>query len=294
MTRRRQSCQPALAVLLVLAGRAGAMDVTGCGQVVPAHDVGVLQIDLDCNGAARTCTYYANIPCSSDADCNQTGPGLCASQAVILGAGATLELNGHSIVADGAGGLGVWCAHPRFNVPCTIHGPGEISGGSIGVGAYRIVIADVDVHDTNQGIVAPTLVRATNVTADHNGLLGLYAGRLEATNVSASNNTDAGIFAPRLRGMGITASNNGGPGLIVYRRFKITGLVADNNGGGGIYSTGGGVLSDSMLSGNLYEGASLDLLTARLPHLRNTTCGKSAQLDESGEPGPSWGVCSGD
>ena len=291
---RGTSLLPALLAMLLLEGRAWAVDVTTCGQVVPENDVGVLQADLDCKGAPRTCSYYANTPCVSDDVCNHAGVGRCLSQAVILGKGATLQLNGHTIVADGSSGLGVWCAHPALNVRCTVQGPGEIVGGEIGVGAYRLVIQDVSIHGAHQGVVAPTVVVATNVTADGNGLFGLYAGRLTATNVSASNNANAGIFSPRIRGTGVTTNDNGEQGLVVYRRFKLTGLTAQNNGAGGIYSTGGGLLIDSTVSGNLYEGASLDLLTAHRPVLRNSTCGASAQLDETGEPGPSWGVCSGD
>jgi hypothetical protein len=85
----------------VLATRVWSMDITTCEQYVPGGTTGVLQVDLDCPDAY---------------------PG-----AVLMGTGAKLLLNGHSITGGAAGTDGVG----RY----AVFGPGEIvgSGGFCGI-----------------------------------------------------------------------------------------------------------------------------------------------------------------
>jgi len=77
----RHSCSLAVGVILLLCGgRAQALDITSCGQTVPAGETGVLVGDLQCDPATRGVTLqYA----------------------------ATLDLNGHALVAPD--GWAVWC-----------------------------------------------------------------------------------------------------------------------------------------------------------------------------------------
>lgn len=75
--------------------------------------------------------------------------------------------------------------------------------------------------------------------------------------------------------------------------MRIEGLTADNNGGGGVF--GKSVkLENSSLSGNDGFGQGLDVLAARRPRLRGTSCGKSGQIAQSVQLVGTWGVCAGD
>ena len=290
--------------VLLLGGAARAIDITACGQTVPDDETGLLQGDLDCNGGPRRC-FLNGSPCSVDADCPSPSYGSCSQRAVVLGWLARLDLNGHVLVAEGDRaaaingdpvGTAVMCLREESLLgECTVRGPGQISGGRFAVLASRLDIADVDVHDTIQGITASERMTATNVTANNNYFNGVFTYRLRASNLTASNNTVDGVVAgKRFVGTNIIVRNNGFSGLVATR-FRISALVAEDNGSSGVYSLGTGVLYDSVLSGNLYEGAGLDLLTHGRPRLIRSTCGFSARFaDDSNEPGAPWGVCSGD
>ena len=79
-------------------------------------------------------------------------------------------------------------------------------------------------------------------------------------------------------------------------KVNITGLTATGNGfadqayGAGVFA-GPIRLVNPNVTGNLYEGEPIDIVTGRRPRLINTTCGRS--LDLLAEP-QSWGVCAGD
>src|SRR5262245_15049690 len=122
------------ALVLVLLGSSTlqAADVTTCGQTLLAGEVGNLVADLDCTG----------IPAA----------------AVYMNAGATLEMNGHTLT----GGVTGVATHPwqRGGPTTRIIGPGEITGmtgGGPNVGcaiftANKVVVQDVDMHDNGCGI----------------------------------------------------------------------------------------------------------------------------------------------
>jgi hypothetical protein len=62
-----------------------------------------------------------------------------------------------------------------------------------------------------------------------------------------------------------------------------------------VYAVRGIVLTDSVVVGNWYDSGELvDLVSARLPRLVNTTCGHSRRFAESGEDVGAWGVCADD
>ncbi len=301
---RRTIALVLIAVLQGIAGHASAADVTACGQLVARGDVGVLQVDLDCTGGPRVCVNSTLTPCETADDCNDpVAARLCASLGVVVGKGATLNLNGHSIAADGQTGYGVWCAEPNGrqtgnSVPCTVYGPGDVGGGALGIGSSKLTIHDVSVHGARiEGIFGADGVNAAHVTVDHvgevgGGYAGIYtAKRLQALNLTVNDNTGIGILAGSVRGTTVTANGNSGPGVQTYGQITVTGLTAQNNGEAGVYSYGGGKLVDSVVTGNPY-----DLLMHARPRVENTTCDLSARLPDKAQPVPTgtWGVCAGD
>ena len=232
---------------------ADALDVTNCGQVVPAREVAVLQADLS------GCDY-----------------------GVVLNDHAVLEMNGHAIVS---GNIGVLCFEPR----CTVHGPGDISGGQVGIWGYypghgKIDARDIDIHDTNLGgIQNARSAKVTNVTVRR---VGSGAPDPEYS---------AGIYVDKLRATNVMASDNAGYGVLGGTLAKLTGLTAIGNGNAGMAGQNRTVLRDSVLTGNNGYGLGVDLLVYRRPRVINTTCGLSAGPGVTAEqPGPPWGVCTND
>jgi hypothetical protein len=96
----------ALGIVLSLAGIAGALDITACDTAVPAGEVGVLTVDLDC------------------------GPNTVPdSYGVELARNATLDLQGHTITgAQWAVYSPAACCAPRMS-------PATRAGDSAGTGS---------------------------------------------------------------------------------------------------------------------------------------------------------------
>jgi len=267
----------AVVSVLLCAGPVAAVDITTCGEAVPNYDVGILQADLDCS--------------------------LDPVVAISLGERATLFLNGHSIIAAPTA-TAVACNVRR----CKVLGPGDISGGHVGIYADRnLEVRDVTLHDLAYGVYSGVgKMIAANVTVT-NAFGGLHtAGRMDAVNVNSSGNTGSGISVIKtLRGNTITASDNGGPG-VACKRFQIDGLVALNNGqipnrqGAGLLSSRGGTLSNATLTGNQYSdpflGAfAVDVLSHGRPRVSNTTCDHSVRRDKrDGHIVGPWGICASD
>jgi len=110
----------AILMAILAGGPALAMDITTCGQFVPAGESAVLTTDLAC---ARTTTW----PFSA--------------QGVTLDGGASVHLSGHSITGDG-GGVGVTCNPQSVRArrePCRVTGPGTVSGFELGIGGVGLV-----------------------------------------------------------------------------------------------------------------------------------------------------------
>jgi hypothetical protein len=274
-----------LACLVLLhAVPAAAVDITSCGEIVPAGQTGVLMADLDCTASP------VDVP------------------NVELRAGATLDMNGHSLSRQDPGnGIAILCPSRSR---CTIKGPGTIFGHVIASSGGNQVIEDVTVQDVESGILAyihgtPRLgkLRLTNVTVTGAEYAGVYANRVTAENLQVVGTEEGfGIYGG-VRGTNIVASDNGGGG-IVGKRVRIDGLVATNNGGGGAPFSFGGVyapsgivsLRNSTVTGNQADyspetSGQIDII-ARRARLANTTCGHSVYDDAVGLD--SLGVCAGD
>jgi hypothetical protein len=243
-----------------------AMDISACNAVVPAGTTGVLQADLVCSP--------------------QFG-------AVLLLAGATLDMNGHSITGDFTSVAAVRCSRGK----CTVSGPGDISGGPSGTAVElnrsRLTIDDISIHDCGNGILQvtdePSKVNATNVMLTRLGQAAVSVNRIVATSVSATANGGAGLTGNSIGGTSIVASNNGA-GLFAGH-VKVTGLTADSNQEAGVRADHI-KLTNSEVIGNNGAGIGADLLTDHIPHLVNTTCGKSFGYGDA--TGTDFHVCTGD
>jgi hypothetical protein len=279
-----------------------AFDVTQCGQIVPAGEIGVLQGDLTCAKSTLSgfcaksclspgfvCDPQADKPCTTVGDCSAPY-NECAKIALVLERRATLELGGFSIA-------GVVGDEPHFGVfsryACEVHGPGEIAHFVIGAALTRAIATDLVVHDNTFGIVGNLRLTDVTATANDYGIQGVL--RVDG-GVVANGNVNNGVLATRVRGQGLTANDNGSHGVSVSPRpFTLTGFTATGNGGAGILSFRGGVLIDSLLVGNNGGGIGVDVGTERRPRLLGTTCGKSSQTFNLGFTwGPPWGVCAND
>ena len=244
--------------LLVVAATAHAIDITTCGQVVPFHETGTMQVDL------TGCTV-----------------------GVVLDDRATLEMNGHAI-ADSTDAA-VDCLGKR----CTVLGPGEIAGGSRGIRhdlpTYlhsKLLVQDLDIHDVagigigsnSIGIGRGGTVRATNVAVRSSGLYffdaAVVADKLQATDLTVTDSDTFGVTSFRIRATRLTATGN-------YEE----GVQAEG-------PVGKARLVDSVLTGNSYnfQGGG-DIWAFRRPSLIGTTCGRSEGPLSSDF---AWCVCAND
>jgi hypothetical protein len=191
--------------LVITGGAAAAVDVTTCGQQVPARDEASLVGDLDCNGGV----------------------------AVVLGERATLLMNGHAVIGQ------VGCTGS-----CTIRGPGDVSGASgVAAGIFlnyggkrgRVEISQVTVHDNYDGIgdAARKLI-LTDVVSSNNtneGIL-LLRGSIRGTNITTNGNGANGIYlgTGSVRVEQYTAVANGQIGLNHNRgRTMLSGSTLTGN-----------------------------------------------------------------
>jgi hypothetical protein len=282
----------ALASVLALAGSAAAVDVTACGQSVPDFDTGVLQADLDCSGEPGVCIHLlgddTEMSCTSDTDCPQSF-NACARAAVQLGAGASLQLNGHSLT-----GAGVLCSDSGT---CTVTGPGSIVSAPVGILARKKVIASgLTATGGKYGIISRrggailTDVVLTNNTEDG---IWSWRGTIRATGVVATGNGDSGLYATLkpVIARDSTSSNNGNHGIDGYPP-RAVGVTVEGNGGGGLVSAKGLSVVGSTVTGNGIAYGGLDVWSARRPRVIDTVCDHSRNSGPDG--GGSWGVCASD
>src|SRR5262249_10618266 len=281
-----------LLVVFVSAGVAAAIDVTFCGQQVPAGAIGEVRNDLAC------------------------GAGSFAA-AVQLGQLATLRLNGHPLSGPTAGGRVV-----DASGSARIEVPGEIDsavGAWVGVDGASLFMdggsTGIDVHDCGIGVaVVNGKATLTNVILRDNAGPGAFAERMKATDVTATGNAAQGLNAHNLKAVAVTASGNGIFGL-GGDRVLIHGATVDGNGRFGVSSFAGSVSAKDVVITNSGEVGILarkkvvlkdssvtgtgpgtgdfppntDLYSLeKKPKLVDSTCGKSAG------PSGTWGVCAND
>ena len=200
---------------------------------------------------------------------------------VVLADRAVLEMAGHAISASH---LGVQCIGSR----CAVHGPGDISGAVVGIWGFyptgKIEVTDVDIHDTPlAGIQNARRGTLTNVTVRRAGF------------GAPDPEYSAGIYVDRLKGTNVTTADNAGYGVLGGSVVKLTGLTSTGNGNAGIAAQNRSLVRDSTITGNDGYGTGVDFVAYRRPRVIDTVCGLSASPGPTAEqPGPPWGVCSGD
>jgi hypothetical protein len=192
LTRMRQVLALLAIFLAATCTQAAEVHITACGQVVPPHQVGVLDVDL------------LNCP---------NPPG-----AVGVGDRATLWMNNHSIngPADAFFPVGVRCG-----ASCTVLGPGDIGNVATAIFAGfgcaadrcpppvgRVTVDGITVHDTSRdALSADLMVRATNVVLTRCAV-GIRVPRVRGANITITDTDYVGIEGDvRLRRLTIV----GGP-----------------------------------------------------------------------------------
>lgn len=241
---------------------AGAYDLATCGPV-PDGQIGVLTADVLCT----------------------------PEEAIQLGRGSTLQMNGHSVSAETpTAGVGVLCERGK----CAVEGPGEIFGfrdiGIVALSSSRLDVRNVVLHDNKLGVLGDR-VRLTDVELSNGGGCGVIANRLDAVRVTGSGNAEDGMTANACRLTDVVTSGNARSG-VTCRRVKAVRFTATGNGRFGVYATRPGAvkLTDSTLTGN----AIADLATEHVPRLKGSTCDASRRLDQNGGDVGTWGVCTAD
>jgi hypothetical protein len=228
--------------LPLAASAALAVEITQCGQGVPAYEIGELRTNLHCTAGVDP---------------------LHLAQGVLAGRGATLNLNGFTIMGDGTGG-GVQCAG------CSVNGPGEITNFEVGItgGGGRVRLQSLVVRGNRNGMTykAPRIIDLINVVMSDNAEIGMSArgGRVRGRDVEASRNGTAGVWAPAVKFVRLTAVGNGTRGGVYATLPRHARLR----------------LIDSTIIGNNGLEAGFDVLSTGQVELRNTTCGRGARVRE--------------
>lgn len=304
--------------VLLLPSAVPAADITACGQLVSAGEIGVLQADLACTSPILGCYRCPNggcfptgVACTVDADCAPPDGRCSELPGVAIESGGTLDMNGHAIVAPTL--VAVNC---RSKGRCTVTsstGRGDVSSSLFGIlmRAGKLTVSHVDVHDNSAGIFSPLLatkMTLTDVTADNNVYVGIRGDTVRATDVTANGNGLHGIEANgKLTGTNVVTNDNAGIGTFAGKGARLTGFTSTGNGtGGGLHSGAGLIvaasgphLTNATVTGNAYNDGSglrpLDLISPRNPKLATTTCDHSVSFDrKTGVLGATWGVCAGD
>jgi hypothetical protein len=258
-----------LLVLLIGSGVCFATDVTTCGQTVVDGDTGVLQADLDCSAAS----------------------GVFA--AVLVRNKATLSLNGHTII----GRLDIAAVAGDVARRFAVVGPGAITGAGTGISGglrTRVTIRDVDLSHNQDGIdVALGKLDLTNVTieSDRSGIVGAKTIHAQTLTVTTNGNGDC-ILGDSIHGTDVTVTGCY-TGIGVLGSARLQRLNAIGNVTIGV-DAGRVRLIDSAVTGNIFIGQPLDILSKRRPLLIRTSCGVSRQKLIDGSVGPTWGVCADD
>lgn len=303
-----------------------AVDITACGQTIPAGETGVLASDLDCSGAGayavlllRRATLDLNdhtliggpvsptVKGAANADGSGTssftvrGPGVIAGTAVdafpFASGNACVVLEGGRALITSAAGV------------IEIHG---CERGILGVGrgpnpSGRVEMDHVDIHDNFLEGTALRKLEAAHVSAHHHARsTGLFALRLVLDDVTAHDN-NAGLAAERVvegrdvtvvHNVGLNPNSAGGDGVYAGRVLRLTNALVQDNQNPGVTARRM-YLVDSTVTNNgtgpTHPG--IDLLATSRPVLTNTLCLHSEVPATTSPPPPTfpdWGVCQDD
>ena len=267
-------------MLGLMATHAHALDVTSCPLVIPRGETATLQADVDC---------YSGSP-----DYNAYG--------IVLGKGARLELNGHTLRQVGYQLLTPIACLGK----CEVVGPGRLTtdgGVGVAISSFRrnpVTASHLTIDSFVSGISAP-FARAIVTDVDiQAALYGIEARQLTVAdvNITISETVDALTRCVAAYGWAKGADLTVGGCDIGIEAKKNVEFTRFTSAGGqiGIVSSKGVSLVDSSVTGTTYPPNGLDILSKKLPQLTNTVCDHSGRLDRSWPSAPPvpWGVCSGD
>jgi hypothetical protein len=278
-----------LASLALLAPSiSAAIDITTCGQTVPAGQVGEVLDDLDCGSGAYTA-------------------------GVLLEGRATLRLNGHRINGPVTGGPVI----AGIGNKAKVLGPGEVDtndggciggadilvveGGAgidvhhchIGVGSVSLTLSNVTIHDSAFMGASAIRMKARDVVAFGNGFGGLYASRsARVDNVTVSDHPVFGVEADdvSVKSSSVSGNARGVSGeRITISTSEITGNSEQGvNGSNSVRVVRSTVTGNGFAPDEVGEAPHADLYSGDRIAVRRTTCGTSAG------PSGTLGVCAND
>jgi hypothetical protein len=228
--------------LMLSSSAAYAVDISTCGQIIDAGQVGEVLADLDC-------TAFSNSP------------------AVTLEPGSTLYLNGHAVAG---GHLGVLTDPGKKGGPLTrIQGPGEITGmTSCAIWTQnKLSVSDLDLHGNRCGIMTvynyPLTLEDVSIT--DNGGDGISF-------VDVLGNG-------RVEGEGVTITGNAGDGILTTGKIRLVDAVVRDNAGAGLESL---LKAIRVLRGTIVHNQDDDIVSFRRSKLFESTCTHSRDLRNGG------------
>jgi hypothetical protein len=264
----RTASRLALSIVLSFASVSHAVDITACDQDVPAGQLGVLTVDLDCG---------ANMV-----------PG---SYGVELERSATLDMQGHTITgAEWA----VYCADPgRCTVISTTGTPGTLTGAEAGIWApaTKVVVSNVRFVANGYGISNNPKTTLTDTTFIDNGF-ALTTRSLRATNLTVTGSCGAGycldLGNARIDGLVATDTGPSANVIQVSRSIKLTGASMSGSPGQVGILAGSIRVADSVVTGHGVDLASRSL------RVLNVSCDQSRRFGRDGLVIGTLGVCAND
>jgi hypothetical protein len=170
------------------------VEVTTCGQVVPAKTLGYLTADLDCTG-------FTGGPANVEP--------LYAGAAVYLGKKSRLDLRGFTITGGRQGAMcdALVC---RYDKPCS-KGPCEIFNGTLvgspdsvnGIVGYRPNVHHMTVSGFHFGVTAIDQLNLGTATVANNEVMGVAGKKLTIVATAITNNGYFGVDGWTDRGHGV-------------------------------------------------------------------------------------------
>jgi hypothetical protein len=227
---------------VMLSTAAYAVDISTCGQIVDAGQVGEVLADLDCTASPN-------------------------SPAVTLQPGSTLHLNGHAVAS---GHLGVLTDPAKKGGPLTrIQGPGEIRGmTSCAIWTQnKLSVADLDLHGNACGI---RTVYNYPLTLEHVSITDNGGDGVSFVSVLGNG---------RVEGEEVIITGNGGDGILTTGKIRLVDAVVRDNGGAGLESF---LKAIRVLRGTIVHNQDGDIVSFRRSKLFESTCTHSRDLRNGG------------
>jgi hypothetical protein len=301
-----------LALAVSVPTLARAVDITACGQTVPARQAAVLQSDLDCSGSP----FGVRLLRRASLDLNgHTIAGGDLTSATVVGVSSVA---GDDPIGKGSGnftivGPGVIAGtnHPPVSsgtTACVLINAGralmtsasgviEVRGCVVGVNGNRLSAQSstdrgklemdhVSVHQARYDGVAVRRLIASDVSAYDNEIGLSVRSKTVLTNVTLNTNGIGFQGGTLVTGSGVTAIGNSNNGIDTcgFGTIDLINVVAMNNGFAGV--CGNHVrLTDSTVTDNAVDIVSY----ITMPVLVDTVCGTSRRVDST-----PWGVCTND